>query len=441
MKACDIIISTYNRASHFLPRAIRSVQAQTHTDWLLWVADDCSTDDTAKVVRAFAKEDPRVQYVCTLQNSGYQCAPKNLGIRAGTAPCIAYLDDDNAWHPDHLERLGRALDEGGADFAYCGHQYANDPCHPHDDPPILGRRHPWTNRPWDPQAIRFENWIDTSDIFHTRKAIERLGGWDENCRRAADHNLMVRAAQMGMKVVHLPEILTDYYWHGQQNIGRVPLNRPAIWSLTKNRLYFVQRSFASLAQSAGMPYDHYVLDQGSIDGTAEWLTDQYKAGHLSYLRLEPTNIGISRGSNHLLELILVDDTHSWVIKMDSDIEWRTSRWIERLAGRWRPQHILSPHILGLVQHPGGAPRASFDPLKRLGYVKHLGGAVNMAPLAAWKEFGQWNVPAPAHGFQDQEFSTRMRDKGWKLAHAEDILAWHLGNTPADVRAQERGTVL
>jgi len=440
MPTVDCIISTYNRAEHFLPRAVRSVLTQTHRDLVLWIADDCSTDHTARLARQWMREDPRVRYVCTPQNTGYQCGPKNLALRAGNAPLVAYLDDDNAWAPTHLERLCGALSTGG-DFAYCARTWANDPVYPAEKPPILGSPPAMNNWPWDPRRIHFENWIDTADILHTREAGLRLGGWDESCRRAADWNLMQRAADAGMRVIHLPEVLTTYYWHNKMNIGRVPLNRVAVFTLTKNRLYFVQKSFRALQRWTGLPYDHFVLDQGSVDGTAEWLVDEYREKRLAYLRLEPQNVGISRGSNHLLDVILADDYYSWIAKFDSDIVVESPQWIERMAQRWLPKHVLSPRILELVQHPGGAPRIQHDLNRRLGYVKHLGGAVNLAPIDAWKDFGRWVIPAPAHGFQDAEFSQRLLDKGWKLAHVEDLLMTHLGNTPADVRAQERAEVV
>ncbi len=440
MPTVDVVLSTYNRAQHFLPRAIRSVLAQTHADLILWVCDDCSTDDTARVVRAFAKEDPRVRYLCTRQNDGYQCVPKNLGIRAGAAPLIAYLDDDNEWYPDHLARLVAALEghiergtwgvRQGADFAYAARTYANDPHELCPEPPLLGDQMPWgiaQITEWDPRRIRYENWIDTSDILHTRQAIQHLGGWNEACRKAADWDLMQRAAALNLKVVNVPEVLTTYFWHGADNVGRTALGQPALWSLTKGRLYDVQRSFKSLWDLTKCGYLHYVLDQGSDDGTAEWLADMYAEGRIHYLRLEPSNIGISRGSNHLLDIITAGDWHSWICKFDPDVVVQTPRWLERMVNRCPQKTVLSPHILGLVQHPGGAPRAKRDERRRLGYVKHLGGAVNLAPADAWKDFGRWTVPAPAHGQQDAEFSARLLDKGWKLAHCEDVLMRHLRN--------------
>lgn len=439
MAQVSVIISTYNRAEHFLPRAIRSVLAQTFQDFELMVVDDFSTDNTTAVVREFCRQDPRVMYECTPQNTGYQCAPKNLGIRSTTAPLVAYLDDDNEWLPDHLGHLVAAL--GDADLVYCAREYRNDPDRPHPSPPHLGIYGNLNNQPWDPTRIHFSNWIDTSDILHTRESILKLGGWNETIRRAADWELMRRYAAAEMRVRHLPEILTTYYWHDDGNLGRLPLGNIAIWTLTKNRLWHLQQMLWSLREMTQIPFDHFVLDQGSTDGTEEFLAQEFRVGRLAYLRCEPENIGISRGSNHLLDIILPGDHYHWIVKCDQDMQLCTLGWLERMINRWKEKHVLSPHILGLVQHPGGAPRTRFDHTRRLGYAKHLGGAINVAPRDAWRDFGRWIVPAPAHGLQDGEFSRRLVDKGWKLAYVEDVLARHLANTPEAIRRQEQAQVI
>ena len=65
----SIIMPTYNCGA-FIAETIATVQAQTHPRWELLVVDDCSTDDTADVVGALAKDDPRIRYVRLETNSG-----------------------------------------------------------------------------------------------------------------------------------------------------------------------------------------------------------------------------------------------------------------------------------------------------------------------------------------------------------------------------------
>ena len=104
----SIIIPTYNRAAK-IEKAIRSIQAQTWTDWELIVSDDGSKDNTAEVVARFSKEDARIKYIRHDPNKGAQVA-RNAGIRAAKGEWIAFLDSDDEWLPESLKmRLDFAL--------------------------------------------------------------------------------------------------------------------------------------------------------------------------------------------------------------------------------------------------------------------------------------------------------------------------------------------
>jgi glycosyltransferase involved in cell wall biosynthesis len=97
MALVSIIMPTFNRADT-IKRAIRSVQAQTFTDWELIVVDDGSTDDTVAVIEGC---DPRLRII-RQQNQGAAGA-RNTGLRASAGSYIAFLDSDDEWLPHHLE--------------------------------------------------------------------------------------------------------------------------------------------------------------------------------------------------------------------------------------------------------------------------------------------------------------------------------------------------
>lgn len=89
----SIILPTYNSA-HTVPQAIRSVLAQSHTDWELLVIDDGSADDTERTVKAFT--DPRIMYIKQEQNLGLQ-KTLNHGLRLAKGQYIARIDADDVW--------------------------------------------------------------------------------------------------------------------------------------------------------------------------------------------------------------------------------------------------------------------------------------------------------------------------------------------------------
>jgi glycosyltransferase involved in cell wall biosynthesis len=103
IKRASVIIPTYNRA-HVLKRALDSVAAQTFKDFDLWIIDDGSTDNTEAVVRDFASENPQltISYRRT-ENSGVSAA-RNHAIRESRTPWLAFLDSDDEWLPEKLEK-------------------------------------------------------------------------------------------------------------------------------------------------------------------------------------------------------------------------------------------------------------------------------------------------------------------------------------------------
>lgn len=98
----SIVTPAYNCAD-FIRETIASVQAQTYTNWEMVIVDDCSTDNTRAVVEDCAKEDPRVRYLCLEQNSGAAVA-RTTAMREARGEYIAFLDSDDLWKPEKLER-------------------------------------------------------------------------------------------------------------------------------------------------------------------------------------------------------------------------------------------------------------------------------------------------------------------------------------------------
>lgn len=111
----SVVIPTYNRAD-LIGRAIRSVLAQTWTDWELVVVDDCSQDATADVVRSFA--DPRIRLIRHERNRG-ESGGRNTGIAEARGPYVAFLDSDDEWLPAKLEKQLAALRAQNGDVCYC----------------------------------------------------------------------------------------------------------------------------------------------------------------------------------------------------------------------------------------------------------------------------------------------------------------------------------
>ena len=107
----------YN-AGRFISDAIQSVLEQTYADWELLVCDDCSTDDTATIVKSAAKQDSRIHYLSTNHPSGSPSEPRNRCIEAAQGRYIAFLDSDDMWCPTRLEHQLPLLQEDDVALAF-----------------------------------------------------------------------------------------------------------------------------------------------------------------------------------------------------------------------------------------------------------------------------------------------------------------------------------
>src|SRR5687768_12700264 len=100
MPTVTVAISTWNRA-HLVGRAIRSAASQTFVDTEILVVADGSTDETPDVLAAV--DDPRLRRLRHDRNEGIS-RTRNTAIRLARGEWIAFLDDDNEWAPDYLDR-------------------------------------------------------------------------------------------------------------------------------------------------------------------------------------------------------------------------------------------------------------------------------------------------------------------------------------------------
>lgn len=107
-----MIMPAYN-AEKYIEAAVQSVLAQTWTDFELIVVDDCSQDATASIVQRLAGEDGRIFLLRNPENSGVS-ASRNAGIAKAQGAWIAFLDSDDLWRADKLEKQ-LALLEGRPD--------------------------------------------------------------------------------------------------------------------------------------------------------------------------------------------------------------------------------------------------------------------------------------------------------------------------------------
>ena len=112
MELVSIIMPAYN-CGRFIKESIDSVLAQTYTNWELLIVDDCSTDNTKAIVSTY--DDKRIRYMRNPQNMG-AALTRNKALREAKGRYIAFLDADDMWLPEKLERQIAFMQDNGFYF-------------------------------------------------------------------------------------------------------------------------------------------------------------------------------------------------------------------------------------------------------------------------------------------------------------------------------------
>jgi glycosyltransferase involved in cell wall biosynthesis len=201
--AYTVVIPCYNGAA-FLPEALESLNRQTFRDFEAILVDDGSTDASADLAGAFPATFP-LQVI--RQANGGPAAARNRGIGAASGTFIAFLDGDDAWEPNKLERVHRAFTETRADLV----------CH--DERFISGGRilRTLAYGPSDSYAdLLFKgNCLSTSAVTVRREIVNRAGGFSEDREIAGveDYDLWMRLAARNITFFYLHEVLGTYRLH------------------------------------------------------------------------------------------------------------------------------------------------------------------------------------------------------------------------------------
>lgn len=221
MPTVSVIIPTYNRAS-FLVRAVKSVYQQTCKDFEVIIVDDGSTDETQQCLSTLG-----FQFCYKyLPHSGIPAYVRNEGIKEARGDYVAFLDDDDIWLPDKLERQMELAEKYPDVVLFSSNAYSQSH-HSHQAGELYLQFYDQKlgNLFWD---LIKDNFVITSTVLVERAILNRLAGFNQDQRLIGieDYEMWLRVAR-DSNILFDPKPLAIYMTQGNHLSSR---NASKYWS-------------------------------------------------------------------------------------------------------------------------------------------------------------------------------------------------------------------
>ena len=120
----SVIVPCYN-CENYIEEAINSILNQTFSDFEILVVDDLSTDNTAHILEKLRKRDKRIKYF-KLSKKGGATGARNKALREAKGKYIAFLDGDDLWEPQKLEKQIKFMEDNNIYFSYTDYEYIDE---------------------------------------------------------------------------------------------------------------------------------------------------------------------------------------------------------------------------------------------------------------------------------------------------------------------------
>lgn len=213
-KLISVVIPTHNRAD-LLPRAINSVLNQTYIDFEIIVVSDGSTDNTSEIVNGFTKADDRVKFIEYAPAKGGNVA-RNTGIDAAKGEYIAFLDDDDEWLPEKLQKqieIVEADEKIGLVYTGVHIIYVNEKVEYNSLSKEAGDLS---------KRILIDNCVGTTSTVLLRKSVlEKSGIFDVELGALQDFDLWIRVCQHSNVGVVSEPMINYYNYLGKKQVSAV----------------------------------------------------------------------------------------------------------------------------------------------------------------------------------------------------------------------------
>ena len=198
-KLVSIITPTYNCAK-FIARTLDSVISQTYQNWEMIIVDDRSTDNTREIVEEYMERDSRRKYHLLDENSGAAVA-RTEAMKLANGSYMAFLDSDDLWMPDKLERQIKWMNDNGYAFSCTAYEQIDE-----DDNSL--KRTIKTVKKTNYNRLLLDCPVGNSTVVYD---VEKMGKFEvPNIRKRNDDALWLQMLKKEKYIFGMPDVLMRY---------------------------------------------------------------------------------------------------------------------------------------------------------------------------------------------------------------------------------------
>ena len=201
-----------------------------------------------------------------------------------------------------------------------------------------------------------------------------------------------------------------------------------VYMLTRDRLEYTKRAITSFRKYNGSEVFLVVIDNGSKDGTTEWLKEQLSSGVINHLHLEPENVGIHKA--FFIAKGIFKNKYSLIVKVDNDCEFIEpviAHIFSNYSTAINYKMVLSPHVNGIMNQPKRSYFVKTSLGDTFGNTGHVGGLCMAIPFQLWRKLEIDGTKPKARGF-DSSVCEQAKMYGYVVGYIENIFVEHMDGT-------------
>ena len=229
------VITPVHNSSNYIADTINSVINQTYQNWELILVDDFSSDNSVEIIQAYQEKCNNIKLIQSDTNVGAAEA-RNIALRQARGDYIAFLDSDDMWLPNKLERQTQFMKSNNYAFSFTAYQRVNQ------------NNTKTINRIGVPKSIGYNGFLRNTIIGTLTVMIDkRQTGYFEmpNIRSSHDMALWCDILKRGFKAYGIDEVLAYYRIVGDSNTAKKWKAAKDVWRVYRDieKMSWVKSAF------------------------------------------------------------------------------------------------------------------------------------------------------------------------------------------------------